>query len=80
MLEGKVAVVTGAPQGIGYAISEEFAKQGSDVVLTDYNDKVVSAAGMLVGDTYAVTPPGSTAGYAVFSGRNAVSSICKGGK
>lgn len=33
------------------------------------------AAGMLVGDTYAVTLPGSTAGYAVFSGRNAVNSI-----
>lgn len=30
------------------------------------------AAGMLVGDTYAVTLPGSTAGYAAFSGRNAV--------
>ncbi|MDF7682009.1 FAD-binding protein [Lactobacillus sp. ESL0679] len=36
------------------------------------------AAGMLVGDTYAVTLPGSTAGYAAFSGRNAVMSICKG--
>lgn len=30
------------------------------------------AAGMLVGDTYAVTLPGSTAGYAIFSGRNAI--------
>ncbi|MFC6180573.1 FAD-dependent oxidoreductase [Lactiplantibacillus daowaiensis] len=30
------------------------------------------AAGMLVGDTYAVTLPGSTAGYAAFSARNAV--------
>ncbi|WEV41061.1 FAD-binding protein [Lactobacillus sp. ESL0681] len=36
------------------------------------------AAGMLVGDTYAVTLPGSTAGYAAFSGRNAVLSICSG--
>ncbi|PXY84141.1 SDR family NAD(P)-dependent oxidoreductase [Lactobacillus melliventris] len=44
MLEGKVAVVTGAAQGIGYAISEEFAKQGSDVVLTDYNKKVLDVA------------------------------------
>ncbi|ETY72630.1 fumarate reductase [Lactiplantibacillus fabifermentans T30PCM01] len=33
------------------------------------------AAGMLVGDTYAVTLPGSTAGYAAFSGRNAVLSM-----
>ncbi|WP_267201742.1 FAD-dependent oxidoreductase [Limosilactobacillus kribbianus] len=33
------------------------------------------AAGMMVGDTYAVTLPGSTAGYASFSGRNAVQHI-----
>ncbi|WP_225350888.1 FAD-binding protein [Lacticaseibacillus camelliae] len=33
------------------------------------------AAGMLVGDTYAVTLPGSTAGFAAFSGRNAVAAI-----
>ena len=33
------------------------------------------AAGMLVGDTYAVTLPGSTAGYAAFSGRNAIAQI-----
>ncbi|MDN6967534.1 FAD-binding protein [Oenococcus sp. UCMA 17063] len=35
------------------------------------------AAGMLVGDTYGVTLPGSTAGYAAFSGRNAVLNISK---
>jgi fumarate reductase flavoprotein subunit len=35
------------------------------------------AAGMLVGDTYAVTLPGSTAGYAVFSGRNAILNIAQ---
>lgn len=48
-------------------------------VLNDYGYPVPGlytagndAAGMLVGDTYAVTLPGSTAGYAAFSGRNAV--------
>ena len=35
------------------------------------------AAGMLVGDTYAVTLPGSTAGYAAYSGRNAVLAVAK---
>lgn len=35
------------------------------------------AAGMLVGDTYAVTLPGSTAGYAVFSGRHAIQSLSR---
>ncbi len=35
------------------------------------------AAGVLVGDTYAVTLPGSTAGFAAFSGRNAVQALCQ---
>ena len=33
LLEGKVAVVTGAARGIGKAIALEFAKEGADVVL-----------------------------------------------
>ncbi|MDF7672670.1 SDR family NAD(P)-dependent oxidoreductase [Lactobacillus sp. ESL0701] len=44
MLKDKVAMVTGAAQGIGYAISEEFAIQGANVVLTDYNPNVIDAA------------------------------------
>ncbi|MDF7682010.1 SDR family NAD(P)-dependent oxidoreductase [Lactobacillus sp. ESL0679] len=44
MLKDKVAMVTGAAQGIGYAISEEFAIQGANVVLTDYNPSVVDTA------------------------------------
>jgi NAD(P)-dependent dehydrogenase (short-subunit alcohol dehydrogenase family) len=38
-LEGKVAVVTGAADGIGHAISEGFAKEGAHVFLSDINDK-----------------------------------------
>ncbi|MCG0724789.1 short-chain dehydrogenase/oxidoreductase [Lactiplantibacillus plantarum] len=44
MLNNKVALITGAAQGIGFAISESFAQQGADVVLTDYNPEVTTAA------------------------------------
>lgn len=47
MLNDKVALVTGAAQGIGYAISEEFAKQGANVVLADYNPKITAIAAEL---------------------------------
>jgi 3-oxoacyl-[acyl-carrier protein] reductase len=33
MLEGKVAVVTGASRGIGKAIAETFAREGADIVV-----------------------------------------------
>ncbi|MDT6979253.1 FAD-binding protein [Levilactobacillus zymae] len=56
----------------------------TNAVLNDYGYPVPGlyaagndAAGMLVGDTYAVTLPGSTAGYAAFSGRNAVLSLSR---
>jgi len=35
LLDGKVAVVTGAARGIGKAIALEFAKEGADVAFTD---------------------------------------------
>jgi 3-oxoacyl-[acyl-carrier protein] reductase len=34
-LQGKVAVVTGAAQGIGRAIAEALARDGADVVVAD---------------------------------------------
>jgi len=35
LLEGKVAVITGAARGIGKSIAVEFAKHGADVAFTD---------------------------------------------
>jgi 3-oxoacyl-[acyl-carrier protein] reductase len=41
-LKGKVAVVTGAGQGIGKAISLAFAKEGASIILNDVNIKKVN--------------------------------------
>jgi len=36
-LEGKVAIVTGAADGIGLCISQSFVKEGASVVMCDIN-------------------------------------------
>lgn len=51
MLKDKVALVTGAAQGIGLAISKEFIAQGANVVLSDYNPAVISIAEKLSQDS-----------------------------
>jgi NAD(P)-dependent dehydrogenase (short-subunit alcohol dehydrogenase family) len=43
-LEGKVAVVTGAAGGIGFAIAEEFVRQGASVVVADLQKEQVEKA------------------------------------
>ncbi len=41
---GKVAVVTGAAHGIGYALAERFRAEGLDVVLADYDEEALAKA------------------------------------
>jgi NAD(P)-dependent dehydrogenase (short-subunit alcohol dehydrogenase family) len=43
-LDGRLAVVTGAAQGIGYAIVQALAEAGATVVLTDLNAATLDAA------------------------------------
>ncbi len=42
LLEGKVAIITGASRGIGKGIAEVFAKHGANVAFT-YSSSVESA-------------------------------------
>ena len=39
MLKDKVAVITGAARGIGYACGERFVHEGAKVVLSDVDDE-----------------------------------------
>src|ERR1700677_4765360 len=42
--ENKVALVTGAASGLGFATAKAFAEAGASVVLADWNEKEVQAA------------------------------------
>ena len=53
-LDGKVALITGAAAGIGYAISELFAAQGANLVLLDLSEEVQNVAQKLPGDHLAM--------------------------
>jgi len=48
-LKGRVALVTGAAQGIGLATAERFAAEGAKVVLADLNGPKVHAAAAKLG-------------------------------
>lgn len=51
MADGKIGIVTGAAQGLGYAAAERLAKEGARVALVDINrDAVYAAADQLKAD------------------------------
>lgn len=49
MLDGKVALVTGAASGIGYAAAVELAEKGAKVILADLNEEGLKVAAAKVG-------------------------------
>jgi 3-oxoacyl-[acyl-carrier protein] reductase len=49
-LEGRIAVVTGGAQGIGYAVAERFVASGAKVVLWDIDEALLAKAGVALGD------------------------------
>jgi 3-oxoacyl-[acyl-carrier protein] reductase len=50
-LKGKVALVTGAAQGIGKAIAVALAKEGADIVISDVNMELAGATAAEIGAT-----------------------------
>lgn len=50
-LQGKVSVVTGAANGIGYVAARELSKNGSLVFALDLSDEVIRSAGKLTEET-----------------------------
>src|SRR4051812_21584934 len=49
-LDGKVAIVTGAGQGIGRAYALRFAQEGAQVAVADLNDENASTVAKEIGD------------------------------
>jgi len=43
-IAGKIAIVTGAAQGIGFGIVKELLQAGARVILNDYNDRFIQEA------------------------------------
>lgn len=49
MVKDRVLLITGAAQGIGFEVAQEFYKAGAKVVLTDINEEKVKEAAALLG-------------------------------
>ncbi len=43
LLNGKTVLITGAASGIGYETALSFASRGSDLVITDINERALAA-------------------------------------
>ena len=60
-LQGKVALVTGAARGIGFACAEAFAREGAQVVLADVDEKGGRESARKLGGTFVTCDVASKA-------------------
>src|SRR5258708_35095472 len=56
-LEGRIAVVTGAAQGIGFAIAERFKVEGAKLLIADLDETKVNAAADRLSSEFYGRPP-----------------------
>ncbi len=54
MLKGKIALITGASKGIGFAIAELFAKEGADLILFSRNIEALKKVKKKLEEEYKV--------------------------
>ncbi|MCS0500850.1 SDR family NAD(P)-dependent oxidoreductase [Ancylobacter mangrovi] len=53
-LEGRIAVITGAAQGIGFAVASRFLASGASVAIWDINEAALAPAAEALGNSEAV--------------------------
>lgn len=53
-LNGKRVLITGGARGIGYAIAQGFAREGSHIFLTDIDEALVNKSAKALADEYGV--------------------------
>ena len=74
-LEGKVALVTGASQGIGFGIARELAREGARVAVSSRTRDKIDAAAAEIGVAKGASQHGEVLRVA---NRSAVACLCRG--
>ncbi len=62
-VSGRIALVTGAAQGLGLAIARRLSEEGATLIVTDINQAAIEAVGADLGGTPMVQDVSSEAGW-----------------